>query len=660
LHLGVLHRGNFHFRKFNEKSEWDEQWVKQVDVCSESKLSDQTISAIKYLVDKGEQVLIFRPTKRDVILAAQIISEFMQVPAAKSALSSLAECPPSIQNNTLARCLGHGIAFHHADLDEYQRGLVEDGFKQGEIKVLVSTSTLAVGVNLPAKNVFIETLKYSAGNLPGGAVPLSPIDFHQVAGRAGRFGCERNFGRAIMAASTPFEKEILWEKYVYAPNEDPAPGMTIENLPEFAFRLVACAAATNPHELIEAYRRSYSAHTGGRPYGRPYGRMTAAGAADRDIEQKTSEALVMLEKGGLIGIRSWGKLEPSFLGRAAGATGLGVRSIIEILERIRSREDSSIYESLVLAVEISEWRDDGGRYSLRMRSTDALIARAYELLGEETVASSTVLSQWLRDAADPRMKNGLASFLFALDWAFGTPTYEMEQRYGKGAGGLKRDACTLSWILTSIERLTRVAISPSQADNRTADVRFSSRLGGLRSLNSFSERLRYGVIERLLPLAKALNIDREFVRLLDENGIRSCENLMAADAGVLSSILPKSVFARVLNWREKYADEPLKAATDSITPESNGRLAFTGRNDKLRSEVVIDGKRIWLQPRLYAYLQKLWVAYRSDSPWVPKEALDISPYQSKYVSKLKKQIRETGAQINIESNGRGAYALRMK
>lgn len=56
----------------------------------------------------------------------------------------------------LADMVSKGIAFHHAGLSFEDRELVETAFKCGAVSILTATSTVAAGVNLPARRVIFK------------------------------------------------------------------------------------------------------------------------------------------------------------------------------------------------------------------------------------------------------------------------------------------------------------------------------------------------------------------------------------------------------------------------------------------------------------------------------------------------------------------------
>ena len=89
------------------------------------------------------------------------------------------------RNKMLKELIPDGFAIHHAGLLRADRNLVEQLFKDGGIKVLVCTSTLAWGVNLPAHAVVIRgTEMYDPSH--GGYIDISMLDVMQIFGRAGR------------------------------------------------------------------------------------------------------------------------------------------------------------------------------------------------------------------------------------------------------------------------------------------------------------------------------------------------------------------------------------------------------------------------------------------------------------------------------------------
>jgi len=100
----------------------------------------------------------------------------------------------------LADAVKNGTAFHHAGLDQRCRTIVETEFKNGNIKLLTATPTLAAGVNLPARRVIISSV-FRFG--PNGNAAISILEYKQMCGRAGRPQYDDEGGSIIVAKGSP-------------------------------------------------------------------------------------------------------------------------------------------------------------------------------------------------------------------------------------------------------------------------------------------------------------------------------------------------------------------------------------------------------------------------------------------------------------------------
>jgi superfamily II RNA helicase len=81
-----------------------------------------------------------------------------------------------------------GIAFHHAGMLPTLKEIVERIFTSGLIKIIFTTETFALGINMPARTVVFDELRKFYGTR---FAPLRTRDFYQMAGRAGRRGMDK-------------------------------------------------------------------------------------------------------------------------------------------------------------------------------------------------------------------------------------------------------------------------------------------------------------------------------------------------------------------------------------------------------------------------------------------------------------------------------------
>jgi DNA polymerase theta len=143
----------------------------------------------------------------------------------------------------LCDAVSAGIAWHHASLSDEVRREIENAYLAGTVAVLSATSTLAAGVNLPARRVIFRDPFTFDGSF------LLTKDYKQMAGRAGRAGKEA-FGESIMM-------------YADAKHRDRVLSLVQSDIPRSVSRLLSGRSSPNSKAETTAVDRLMSGQDDG-------------------------------------------------------------------------------------------------------------------------------------------------------------------------------------------------------------------------------------------------------------------------------------------------------------------------------------------------------------------------------------------------------------
>jgi helicase len=292
---------------------------------------DVIIPLVRKLVTEGEKVIVFRETKPIVRATAEYLKNSLGLVAAQETLALMPNGDPSVASAQLRGCLEHGVAFHNADLDREERQAIESTFRdpRSSLKVLVATTTLAMGVNTPAWSVVIAGLEHPDS-------PYSVAEYKNMVGRAGRLGYTPK-GKSFLVAATGADAHLLWHKYVLGHPEALVSRFSDQEPLSLVCRVLATAAASktdglSARELVDFVQSTFAAHQQGNRFDRNtitgvLGQLVAAGLVETlDYRHRLTQ-----------------------LGKVAGELGIHVESVVRIARALRGLPAEQVTDGVVLA-----------------------------------------------------------------------------------------------------------------------------------------------------------------------------------------------------------------------------------------------------------------------------------------------------------------------
>ncbi|TPX50567.1 DNA-directed DNA polymerase [Synchytrium endobioticum] len=220
---------------------------------------DMLVPLVSETIAEGNSVLVFCKTKSACESAARLITKWMPVLLQsiisedeannrRNVIAELQRSPGGLDPD-LQYSVPQGVAYHHAGLTVEERECIEEAFKSGYVRVLCATSTLATGVNLPARRVIFRTPDQYQGNI------LDPQSYNQMKGRAGRKGYD-TVGESIMLCS---RRQLEAVKQLIESKLQPVQScLTSERkgLKRALLEVIAAGAASTRHDITAYVERS--------------------------------------------------------------------------------------------------------------------------------------------------------------------------------------------------------------------------------------------------------------------------------------------------------------------------------------------------------------------------------------------------------------------
>jgi replicative superfamily II helicase len=309
---------------------------------------DIVIPLVQKLVAEGQQVIVFRETKGETRGCAKYLARELMIPPAQSAIDRLPDGDQSQASGELREVLQSGVAFHNADLAPLERSVIEEDFRRKEtpLRVLVATTTLAMGVNTPASSVIIVGLDHPGDNA------YSVAEYKNLVGRAGRLGFAEK-GTSYLVAMDPRSEHDLWHRYVTSAPEDlRSQFLSSDTDPRsLILRVIAAGgramSGMTAEQVAEFLELSFGA----------FQEQSRLSAWKWDHAQLLA-AVSNLEKNGLLQQHAAGGFELTPLGRLAGEGGIEVESIVRLVACLRPLAAKEITDpALIAAVQVTRELD---------------------------------------------------------------------------------------------------------------------------------------------------------------------------------------------------------------------------------------------------------------------------------------------------------------
>jgi helicase len=478
--------------------------ISRIETPSSSNAVNIALDTIKI----GKQALVFVNTKRSAEKCAEDIAKKVQGVAYKTLSDKILGVlsKPTKQCKREARCVTKGIAFHHAGLANKQKEIIEEQFRQGKIKVICCTPTLAAGLNLPAFRAIVRDLKRYAGRFGMKNIPV--LEYLQMAGRAGRPGYD-TFGEAIIIASSDAAAEEIYEQYVCGEPEDIHSKLNVEPVMRtYLLSLISGRIIQTYPQILDFFKDTFWAHQ--------YGDMDK-------LEQTIEKTLAVLMKWEFLSL-SDDKYRATVIGKRIAELYLDPLTAHHLIKGIKRAPTMQLrpvsFIQLIchtnemwplLNVKSQEYND----------VQEKVVTWETHLLDREPSMFDIEYDDWLKS---------IKTSAFFLDWIDENTEDFILEKYNVRPGELRGKLQKAEWLLYGMSEMS-VLLDQHDLVKEIGKVRF---------------RLRNGVKEELLTLLRLKGVGRVRARRLYNAGVKKTTDIKRMDKTKLRTLLGPKLTANVL------------------------------------------------------------------------------------------------------------------
>jgi len=470
----------------------------------------------------GKQALVFANTKRSAEKTAEDIAKKVKtgnkelIELSESVLKALSR--PTKQCERLSSCIKKGIAFHHAGLVAKQREIIEDNFKNGLIKIICATPTLAYGLDLPAFRAILKDLRRYGSR---GMAYIPVLEYLQMSGRAGRPKFD-DFGESIIVAASENEKKKLYEMYVLGEPEDIYSKLAVEPvLRTYLLSLIAANFVNTKKQIVEFFSKTFWAFqfVDMDKLVLVIDKMLDLLGEWEFIQMQNKEDFTDADK--INGNDE--KIKATLMGKRVAELYIDPLTAYFFITCLRDASDKKTNEFSFLQM-IS--------HTLEIRPLLRVGVREQEKIHEELVKHNDFLLENEPSMYEPEYEDFFSSIKTALmmhEWVNEKDEENLLEQFNARPGELRSKLDIADWLLYASEEISRI-LQYQYLNKEIAKLRL---------------RLKYGVKEELLPLVKIKEIGRVRARKLYYNKIKDVGDVKNADFAKLAQILGSKVAENV-------------------------------------------------------------------------------------------------------------------